>query len=111
MTSARFIHLEDGVPGEEVQTIELSDEPASPEQDLAGRQVRGVLMQEANRIPSILREVSLLRDVREIPTQAVAEKPGISIAAAKSRPLRARIELRTRREKHPGRLGVATLTA
>lgn len=108
---ARFIHLEAGVPGEELQTIELPDESASPEQDLAGRQVREVLMQEVNRIPPILRDVFLMRDVQEIPTQDVAERLGISVAATKSRLLRARIELRARMEKHLGRLGVATLTA
>ncbi len=107
---ARFVYLEDGVQGEEIQTIELPDQTASPEQDLAGRQVREVLMQEVNRIPPILREVFMMRDVQEIPTQVVAQKLGISIAAAKSRLLRARIELRTRMEKHLGRLGVATLT-
>lgn len=108
---ARFIHLEAGVPGEELQTIELPDESNSPEQDLAGRQVRDVLMQEVNRIPPILRDVFIMRDVQEIPTQDVAERLGISIAATKSRLLRARVELRTRMEKHLGRLGVATLTA
>ena len=94
-----------------MQTIELPDESASPEQDLAGRQVREVLMQEVNRFPPILRDVFLMRDVQEIPTQDVAERLGISVAATKSRLLRARIELRTRMEKHLGRLGVATLTA
>jgi DNA-directed RNA polymerase specialized sigma24 family protein len=52
-----------------------------------------------------------MRDVQEIPTQDVAERLGISVAASKSRLLRARIEPRTRMERHLGRLGVATLTA
>jgi RNA polymerase sigma-70 factor (ECF subfamily) len=41
----------------------------------------------------------------------VAEKLGISVAAAKSRLLRARLELRNRMAKHFGRLGPATLLA
>jgi RNA polymerase sigma-70 factor, ECF subfamily len=41
----------------------------------------------------------------------VAERLGISVAAAKSRLLRARLELRSRLEKPCGRNGHATLTA
>ena len=108
---ARFVHLEAGVPGEEIQTMELPDLTESPEEQLGGRQVESILMQEVNRIPHILREVVMMRDVQELPTQEVAEKLGISIAATKSRLLRARLELRNRMEKHLGRLGAATLTA
>jgi RNA polymerase sigma-70 factor, ECF subfamily len=108
---AHFVHLEAGVPGEEIQTIELPDLAATPEQDLGGRQVHEVLTLEIKRIPPILREVFLMRDVEEIPTHEVAERLGISIAATKSRLLRARLELRTRMEKHLGKLGVASLTA
>lgn len=108
---ARFVHLEAGVQGEEIQTIELPDVAATPEQDLGGRQVHEVLNQEIKRIPPILRQVFVMRDVEEIPTQEVAEKLGISVAATKSRLLRARLELRARMEKHLGKLGVASLTA
>jgi RNA polymerase sigma-70 factor (ECF subfamily) len=59
----------------------------------------------------MLRDVFMMRDVQEMPMPDVAEKLGISIAAAKSRLLRARLELRSRMEKHTGRLGLATLTA
>jgi RNA polymerase sigma-70 factor (ECF subfamily) len=66
---------------------------------------------EIARIPPLLRNVFLLRDVQQLPMADVAEQLGISIAAAKSRLLRARLELRTRLERHEGRLGVATLLA
>jgi RNA polymerase sigma-70 factor (ECF subfamily) len=108
---AHFIHLEAGVQGEEIQTIELPDLTATPEQDLGSRQVHDVLNLEIKRIPPILREVFLMRDVEEIPTHEVAQRLGITIAATKSRLLRARIELRARMEKHLGKLGVASLTA
>jgi DNA-directed RNA polymerase specialized sigma24 family protein len=47
-----------------------------------------------------MRDVVVLRDVQELPMQDVAAKLGISIAAAKSSLLRARLELRGRMEKH-----------
>ena len=108
---AHFIHLEAGVQGEQIQTIELPDLAATPEQHLGSRQVHDVLNHEIKRIPPILRQVFLMRDVEEIPTHEVAQRLGISIAATKSRLLRARLELRARMEKHLGKLGVASLTA
>ena len=53
----------------------------------------------------------MLRDVDQLPMPEVAEQLGITVAAAKSRLLRARAELEERLEKHCGRMGVATLTA
>ena len=69
------------------------------------------MQQEISRIPPLLRNVFVLRDVNELPMPVVAEKLGISVAAAKSRLLRARLELRQRLEKHCGVHGHATLTA
>jgi RNA polymerase sigma-70 factor (ECF subfamily) len=73
--------------------------------------VATVLHQEINRIPPLLRNVFVLRDVKELPMPEVAERLGISVAAAKSRLLRARQELRARMLKHEGRFGPATLLA
>ena len=70
-----------------------------------------VLQDEIRRIPPLLRHVFLLRDVEQRPMPDVAEELGISIAAAKSRLLRARAELRNRLQKHCGRIGAATLFA
>jgi RNA polymerase sigma-70 factor (ECF subfamily) len=52
----------------------------------------------------------LLRDVQQLPMSAVAERLGLSIPAAKSRLMRARVELRSRLMKHCGRRGQGTLT-
>jgi len=52
-----------------------------------------------------------LRDVNQLPMPEVAGELGISLAAAKSRLLRARHELKSRLEKYCGELGPATLTA
>jgi RNA polymerase sigma-70 factor (ECF subfamily) len=108
---ARFLYLDDGVQGEEIATLDLPDEQPTPEISVARSEVGEVLEQEIRRIPPLLRDVFILRDVRELPMPDVAKQLGISVAAAKSRLLRARLELRARMEKHTGRLGLATLTA
>ncbi|MCL4793319.1 MAG: sigma-70 family RNA polymerase sigma factor [Bryobacteraceae bacterium] len=108
---ARFLYLDDGVQGEEIATLDLPDESPTPEAALAQSEIGQILEQEIRRIPPLLRDVFVLRDVRELPMPDVAKQLGISVAAAKSRLLRARLELRGRLSKHTGRLGLATLTA
>jgi RNA polymerase sigma-70 factor (ECF subfamily) len=68
-----------------------------------------VLELEIKRTPPLLRNVFLLRDVENKPMPEVAAKLGISVAAAKSRLLRARAELRSRMRRHYGDMGPATL--
>lgn len=108
---ARFVYLDEGVAGEDIATLDLPDQTQSPEQALAQTEVGEVLKSEIHRIPPLLRDVFILRDVEEMAMPEVADRLGISIAAAKSRLLRARLELRQRMDKHCGRLGVASLTA
>jgi RNA polymerase sigma-70 factor (ECF subfamily) len=108
---ARFLYIDEGLEREEISTYELRSTDISPEQDLARTEIAAVLDHEIRRIPPLLRSVFLLRDVHELPMQAVAEQLGISVAAAKSRLLRARTELRERLQKHCGRLGAGTLMA
>lgn len=106
---ARFLYMDDVVVGEEVQTLELRDERETPEDLLGNEQISGVLAHEIGCIPPLLRNVFVLRDVQELSMPEVAGQLGISVAAAKSRLLRARLELRERMTKHFGRLGPATL--
>ena len=108
---ARFLHIDDVVIGEEVATLELPDTSMGPEKQLGRAEVAAVLESEIRRIPPLLRNVFLMRDVQQMPMLDVADKLGISVAAAKSRLLRARLELRQRLEKHCGRVGAATLLA
>ena len=108
---AKFLYLDEGVAGEEVVTLDLPDLAETPEEALAHLEIGTVLKTEINRIPPMLRDVFLLRDVEELPMPDVASRLGITIAAAKSHLLRARYELWERMEKHQGRMGVATLTA
>lgn len=106
---AKLFYMDDTQLGDEVVTLELRDETPTPEEQLGSREIASVLEQEINRIPPLLREVFLLRDVQEMPMQEVAERLNISIAAAKSRLLRARLELRSRMERHQAKAGAASL--
>lgn len=108
---ARFLFLDDAVIGEERGTMELVDAGRGPEAQLGSKELTSLLGAEIRRIPPLLRNVFVLRDVNQLPMPLVAERLGISVAAAKSRLLRARIELRSRLEKHCGVHGHATLTA
>lgn len=106
---ARLLYIEDAVQSEEQITLDIRDESEGPEEILGRAEVSGVLQREIRRIPPLLRDVFVLREVQELPMPEVAERLGITIAAAKSRLLRSRNELRLRLAKHQGRLGAATL--
>ena len=106
---SRLFHLDD--PGEDGTVFELPAGGESPEQALGRQQLAGVLSREIQRIPPLMRDVVLLRDVEELPMEEVAARLGISVSAAKSRLLRARAELRDRMSRHLGRMGLRALTA
>ncbi|MFN0104282.1 MAG: sigma-70 family RNA polymerase sigma factor [Bryobacteraceae bacterium] len=108
---ARFAYLDD--PGSEEGSVrlELADPAANPEQSLGRAQVEAILRREVNCIPPLLREPLLLRESMRMPLSDVAEKLNITEAAAKSRLLRARRELKTRLIRHQGIRGPATLIA
>lgn len=107
---AKFLYIDDVQIGEERGTLELQDVERSPESLLGAKELATVLRREIKRIPPLLRTVFMLRDIDQLPMPEVAEQLGITVAAAKSRLLRARAELRGRLEKHCGSMGVATLT-
>jgi RNA polymerase sigma-70 factor, ECF subfamily len=83
-------------------TQEPRDSRQTPEQSLRQAEMARVLHQEIRRTPPLLRHVFLLRDVQHRPMTEVAERLGISVAAAKSRLLRARMELSNRMSRHYG---------
>ncbi len=108
----RMLYLEEALgTKDENMTLELKDARQSPEQELGREEISRVLQEEIRRTPPLLRKVFLLRDVEQRSMPEVAEMLGISVAAAKSRLLRARAELRVRLKKHCGTIGPATLTA
>lgn len=105
----RLVYLEDVVNADEPVKLDLPDPSRGPEEALAACEIKDVLKDEMRRIPALLRDVFVLRDVQELPMPEVAGRLGISVAAAKSRLLRARHELRLRLRRHCGRMGEATL--
>lgn len=108
---AQMVYL-DATAAEGAVPIEIVSHHATPEQIFGNAEVAGVLRNEVGKIPPLLRHVFVLRDVHELPIDDVAGRLGITVAAAKSRLLRARVELKSRLRKHCGRrLGPATLFA
>lgn len=108
---ARYTYIDDVVVGEEIVSLDLKDARETPEQELGRNEVATALYQEIRRTPPLLRNVFLLREVQQKPMPEVAEQLGISVAAAKSRLLRARAELRNRMQRHSGNVGPSTLMA
>jgi RNA polymerase sigma-70 factor, ECF subfamily len=106
---ANFTYLDDPGTDENTAKFELRDTSENPEQRYGRNEVALLLQKEVNRIPPLLRKPLLLRESLRLPLADVAEQLDISEAAAKSRLLRARRELRERLTKHQGRLGAATL--
>ena len=96
---ARFLYLDDGTGDGDVTALELPDMCSGPEAELIQHERYTILRKEIRRLPPMLRNVLILRDLDELPMDDVAVRLGISLSAAKSRLLRARIELRQRLDK------------
>lgn len=86
-------------PGREQPLLQVADPVDSIEVKLGNSEVRRVVRQEIGKLPPLLRDVLVLRDLDLLPTEVVAQKLGISAAAVKSRALRARAELRQRMDR------------
>jgi RNA polymerase sigma-70 factor (ECF subfamily) len=106
---ANWFHLDETRAGDDRAPLELTDPTLSPESSLGARELSALLRREIGLIPPLLRRVFELRELDELPMSEVAERLGISVAAAKSRLLRARTELRERLMKHCGAKGLGTL--
>jgi RNA polymerase sigma-70 factor, ECF subfamily len=105
--NSRFVYLDE--PSDSNVRIELVGQSADPEDQMGVDEVIKLLRREISRIPPLLRNVMLLRDIDQMPIPDVAARLGLSIPAAKSRLMRARLELRSRIIKHCGRKGPGTL--
>jgi RNA polymerase sigma-70 factor (ECF subfamily) len=73
---------------------ELSDWRPNPEQEVAQEEIAGLLRQAIQSLPQIYREVFILRDVQHLSTEETAAALGITVPAAKTRLLRARLMAR-----------------
>jgi RNA polymerase sigma-70 factor, ECF subfamily len=105
---SRFLHLDEA--SESNIRIELVAQMMDPEDELGDQQLHSLLRREISRIPPLLRNVMLLYYVDELPMPEVAARLGLSVPAAKSRLMRARVEMRARLSKHCGQRGYGSLT-
>jgi RNA polymerase sigma-70 factor (ECF subfamily) len=105
----QFVRLDDRNPEHRNEPVQLPTPDADPEGEFGHREVLRALQTEIRRVPPLLRNVLLLRDVQELPMSELAVRLGITVAAAKSRLLRARLELRRRMLQHCSRTGAWTL--
>jgi RNA polymerase sigma-70 factor (ECF subfamily) len=105
--NSRFVYLDESKDSN--VRIELVGQSPGPEDQVGVEEVVTLLRREVSRIPPLLRNVMVLRDLDQMPIPDVALQLGLSIPAAKSRLMRARQELRSRIVKHCGRKGPGTL--
>jgi len=97
---AHFLYLDQVASEPKTQPIQLAANGPDPEGELAFRQLTEVLETEVRRVPQLMRNVMLLRDIQGLPMRDVADQLGITVSAAKSRLVRARTELRLRMTRH-----------
>jgi RNA polymerase sigma-70 factor (ECF subfamily) len=76
--------------------MDLPDRRSNPEVELGRQEMSAVLHREIHRLPPLLRNVLIMRDLDEVAIDDVAARLGISTIAAKTRLRRARVELRQR---------------
>jgi RNA polymerase sigma-70 factor (ECF subfamily) len=86
--------------GEDPVFREIEDWGPSPEQRFAQTELNQILSQVIGELEPIFRVVFLLRDVEGLSTEESAQILGISVAAVKSRLLRARLRLRMKLNKY-----------
>ena len=101
----KFVYLDETPNVHDAPPMELPACGPDPEGEFAFRQMTSVLRTEIRRIPPMLRNVMMLRDIQELPMTDVADQLGITVPAAKSRLLRARTELRSRLMRHAEKSG------
>jgi RNA polymerase sigma-70 factor, ECF subfamily len=98
--NARTISVDEVFHSESSYRLEVIDQRALPDEALGDDQASRILHQEIRRVPPLLREALIMRDIRQFAMREIAAHLGISIPAAKSRLMRARHELKLRLAKH-----------
>ena len=99
-TGKRARHRHEELPDESSVAELRPDHDPEIQADVAG--LRDELDQAIRDLPPRLRSVVVLRDVYDLPHEAIAEELGISVSAAKVRLHRARRRLRERVFPLPG---------
>ena len=107
--SAQTISVDEVFNSEFSFRVEVIDQRALPEDAVGDDEVARVLNREMLRVPRLLREPLLMRELRHLAMRDIAANLEISIPAAKSRLSRARCELKQRLLKHHGKKGCGTI--
>jgi RNA polymerase sigma-70 factor, ECF subfamily len=89
-----------GADGEDSVFREIEDWGPSPEKKFAQVELNEILNGVIGELDPIFRVAFLLRDVEGLSTEETAQILGISVAAVKSRLLRARLKLRQKLNKY-----------
>jgi RNA polymerase sigma-70 factor, ECF subfamily len=84
--------------GEILPDVEVASSWLDPEDTAAGEELAMLLRHAVQGLPKTYSAVIVLHDIEGLTIEATAARLGISVAAAKSRRLRARIELKRRLE-------------
>jgi len=93
--SSRTVSLDEEVDtGEEMIVREIAVWDGNPEDQYSKEEFHELLNEALDTLKPAFREVFTLRDIAELSTEETAERLNISIAAVKSRLLRARLQLR-----------------
>ncbi|GIU75187.1 MAG: RNA polymerase sigma factor [Bryobacteraceae bacterium] len=111
--SDRTVSLDENIETDEEPIVrEIAVWEDTPESKYSQEELRQILDAAISSLKPIFRTVFILRDVEELSTEETAEVLGLSIAAVKSRLLRARLQLREKltrvfRRKGDGIFGFA----
>ena len=82
----------------EARTLEPVDNEPTAEEAMAREELVQIVRHEMQRVPPLFRGVLTLVDLNSTPVHEAARQLGISVAAAKSRLMRARAAIRSRLE-------------
>jgi RNA polymerase sigma-70 factor, ECF subfamily len=95
------VSLDEPIEGDDdLMPREVEDWRPSPEKRFAQSEMHEILSQVIDQLEPAFRVVFVLRDVEELSTEETAAAVGISVAAVKSRLLRARLKLRLKLNRY-----------
>jgi RNA polymerase sigma-70 factor (ECF subfamily) len=91
--------------GEDTVAREIADWEENPEQRYSREELGSILGSAVDSLAPTYKTVFVLRDLDELSTEETAEALGLSVAAVKSRLLRARLQLRDKLTRYFKRKG------
>lgn len=98
---SRFESIEEPVEvGDSLIPQQIEDWRPNPEQVYVREELRALLEKSIAALPPIYRTVFVLRDVEHLSNEETAEALNLTVAAVKSRLLRARLMMRERLSRH-----------